>query len=123
MKRLSLLLVGLLAWGAWVALGQWDEQRNMSAEIDADLAAHAATADPHTGYFLVSGTRAMTGNANLGGNAVTNINFTSTGTNAAHVTPASGQKVEYILKVGSEWRNYEVFHDGSTITTNYSILN
>lgn len=43
------------------------------AEVTAAIAAHAAAADPHTGYVKADGTRAFTGDQSMGSHKLTNV--------------------------------------------------
>jgi hypothetical protein len=50
------------------------------------VTAHVALSDPHTQYLLVSGTKPMSGNLNLGANAITNVTTVNGVTVEAHAS-------------------------------------
>ncbi|MCP4638856.1 MAG: hypothetical protein GY851_00410 [bacterium] len=63
--------------------------------------------------------RAATNTVDMGGFPITDIDYTTIHTNGAGVTPVANECVDYIIKVGTEWRRYWVFHDGTDAETNY----
>ena len=79
-----------------------------------DVAAHLNGMD-----VRLAETRTKASAVNYNGNALQALDYYSMNTNAAHETAVSGKCITYILN----GRIYEVYHSGSTVTTNYRILN
>lgn len=74
------------------ATGQSDAiaPADIGAATAADLTTHEADADPHTGVLPLDGSRAMTGDMDMGGNQITNLGTPSASTDAVTKAYADG---------------------------------
>ncbi len=100
--------------GGGVEITEFSSDGTLAGDSDAALPTEKAVKTyADTMLPLAGGT--MAGAINMGDNAITGIDYTQSPTNAALTDAASGTVRQYAS--GDNW--YWIYHDGSTVTTNY----